>query len=37
VQEKEEIVCPILIYWYPFGISKYEKIHKIESDMRSIQ
>lgn len=27
------IVCRILIYWYPFGISKREKRHKIKRDM----
>jgi hypothetical protein len=30
--EKKDIACRILIYWYPFGISKCEKGHKIKTD-----
>lgn len=34
---KLEIVRRILIYWYPLEFSKYEKIHKIEADMKPTQ
>jgi len=34
---KVETIRRILIYWYPLEVSKYEKIHKIEADMKPMQ